>query len=205
MFPSRLGRYTTSAMPIKRRHRQNYNEPGHAHKLTFSCYKDYQFMTAERTCQWLVETLEETRVKWNFALWAYVFMPEHVHLIVHPRDPRNDIADIRKAIKSPVGRKAIKFIQDEAPKWLPKITRSRGEKTERLFWQSGGGYDRNVIESGTLMKMVDYIHMNPVRRGLVENPEEWIWSSVGFYLNGKEVPIVPDPIPPEWLDGADCE
>jgi putative transposase len=189
-------------MQIKGHHRQNCNDPGHAHELTFSCYKGYEFLKADRTCQWLVGAIEDARALLKFDLWAYVFMPEHVHLVIHPRDPEYDIAGIRQAIKSPVGSKAVKFIQAEAPHWLPKITRRRGKKTERLFWQSGGGYDRNVIEPETLMGIIDYIHMNPVRRGLVERPEQWKWSSAAWYLSGAKVPIIPDPIPPEWLEGV---
>jgi putative transposase len=49
--------------------------------------------------------------------------------------------------------------------------------------------------------MIDYLHRNPVRRGLVERPEEWWWSSAAWYLSSGEVPIALDPIPPEWLDG----
>ena len=89
-----------------------------------------------------------------------------------------------------------------APDWIPRITRKRGKRTERVFWQSGGGFDRNVIKPGTLMKMIDYIHMNPVRRGLVEKPEDWKWSSTAWYLRGGEGPIRVDPIPPEWLDDS---
>ena len=62
------------------------------------------------------------------------------------------------------------------------MTRKRGKKTERLFWQSGGGFDRNLIKPDTLMTMIDYIHMNPVRRGLVEKPAEWTWSSPAWFL-----------------------
>lgn len=158
-------------------------------------------MQAERTCKWLAEAIEDARAELEFDLWAYVLMPEHVHLVVRPREAEYDIADIRKAIKSPVGNKAIKYLVTEAPEWIPQITRKRGKKTERLFWQSGGGYDRNVVEPGTLMKMIDYIHLNPVRRGLVERPEEWRWSSAAWYLNMGDVPIALDPIPAGWLDG----
>lgn len=63
------------------------------------------------------------------------------------RRPAYDIADIRKAIKSPVGSKAIKYLLAEAPDWIPRITRKRGKKTERLFWQAGGG-----LSSGSVMK-----------------------------------------------------
>ncbi len=187
----------------RRQHRRNYNEPRHAHELTFSCYQGYQFLKAERTCEWLAKAIDEARDEWNFDLWAYIFMPEHAHLIVHPRDSEYDIANIRKASKAPVGSKAIKFIKGEAPHWLPRVTRRRGQKTERLFWQSGGGHDRNVIEPETLMKMIDYIHMNSVRRGLVEKPEQWKWSSAAWYLGTGEPPIILDAIPYEWLGGIE--
>jgi REP element-mobilizing transposase RayT len=91
-------------MTPKRCHRRNCNEPGHAHGVTFSCYLRFRFLQAERTCRWLAEAIGEARADLNFSLWAYVFMPEHVHLIVWLRDPVYDIADIRKAIKSSVGR-----------------------------------------------------------------------------------------------------
>jgi len=97
-------------MAQKRQHRRNYNEPGHAHELTFSCYQGFKFLKAERTCEWLAEAIEDARADLNFDLWAYVFMPEHVHLIVRPRETEYDIADIRKAIKAPVGSKAIKYL-----------------------------------------------------------------------------------------------
>ena len=44
------------------------------------------------------------------------------------------------------------------------------------FWMDGPGYDRNVIKLETLNNMVNYVHLNPVRRGLVESPEDWVWS-----------------------------
>ncbi len=185
----------------RRRHRKNYNEPGHAHELTFSCYKRFKFLEAERTCNWLVESLEDARKTLDFDIWAYVFMPEHVHVLVHPRKPVYEIEDVRAAIKEPVARKAIRYLGLKAPQWLPRITRRRGDRVERLFWQSGGGYDRNANEPATLLKMIDYLHMNPVRRGLVERAIDWRYSSAAWYEGGLVVPLIPDPIPPEWLAG----
>ena len=51
------------------------------------------------------------------------------------------------------------------------------------------------------MKMIDYIHLNPVRRGLVEKPERWKWTGAAWYLGTGQPPIIPDAIPSEWLDG----
>ena len=182
----------------KRTHRHNINAPGQAHVLTFSCYRGYRFLEADRTCQWLAEAIDAARRELDFALWAYVFMPEHAHMIVWPRQPVYDIADIRHAIKHPVGRKAVRYLAAEAPEWLPRITRTRGNKAERLFWQSGGGYDRNIDEPATLAKEIEYLHLNPVRRGLVERAEQWKWSSASWFLGVGTPPLIPDPIPAEW-------
>ena len=189
-----------SEPPGRRQHRRNYNDPGHAHELTFSCYHGFKFLASDRSCAWLIESIETARHELQFDAWAYVFMPEHVHLVVRPRNSEYDVAHIRKTIKAPVGRRAIKYLETNAPEWLPRITRRRGSKTERLFWQSGGGYDRNGTEGNTLMEMIDYIHLNPVRRGLVERPEQWKWSSAAWFLSAGKPPLIPDPIPPEWCE-----
>jgi len=189
-----------SEPPARRQHRRNHNDPGHAHGLTFTCYSGFKFLGSDRTCGWLAESIDDARGRMDFDLWAYVFMPEHAHLVVHPRQPEYDVADIRKAIKAPVGSRAIKYLEAEAPEWLPRITRRRGSKNERLFWQSGGGYDRNVTDGKTLMEMIDYIHLNRVRRGLGERPEQWKWSSAAWFLGTGEPLLIPDPIPPEWCE-----
>lgn len=187
---------------MKRRHRKNNNEPGHAHALTFSCYHRFAFLQSERTCRWLADAINDARREFDFALWAYVFMPDHAHLVVRPRRPVYDIADIRKAIKAPVGAKGIAYLEEHAPEWLPRITRTRGGRTERLFWQSGGGHDRNVNNGRTLVSMIDYIHANPVRKGMVERPRDWRWSSAAWFDDGIEIPLMVDPIPWDWLEGT---
>jgi putative transposase len=181
------------------RRRVNINEPGHAHELTFSCYRRFPFLKAERTCRWLCDAINNARLSLEFDVWAYVFMPDHAHVIVFPRRAKYDIADIRHAIKAPVARQAIAWLQEHAPEWIPRITRRRGQKTERLFWQSGGGYDRNVILPRTLFSMIDYLHDNPVRKELVVRARDWFWSSAAWYDDLSEVPLTPDRIPADWL------
>jgi putative transposase len=178
--------------------RRAFNEPGHAQELTFSCSRRSRFLTAERPCGWLAEAIERARKTREFALWAFVFLPEHVHLIIRPQRPVSVISDLLQAIKQPVGQRAVMFLETNAPQWLPRITRRRGGSRERLFWQSGGGYDRNIEEPGTLRVMMDYLHLNPVRRGLVARATDWQWSSAGWSEGTPSVDLIPDPIPPEW-------
>ncbi|HEX4130717.1 MAG TPA: hypothetical protein VHZ24_11800 [Pirellulales bacterium] len=67
------------------------------------------------------------------------------------------------------------------------------------FWQEGGGYDRNLTTSKAAYSVIDYLHLNPVRRGLVEHPRQWKWSSFRYYeSDGMHVePDTPriDPLP----------
>jgi putative transposase len=186
-------------MPVGRTHRRNINLPGNAHELTFSCYQGYPFLRAERTCRWLLESIEEARKTLVFSVWAYVLMPEHVHLLIWPQQPKYNIARIRQKIKEPVGRKAISYLEENSPTWLTRVTRKRGRKTERLFWQSGGGYDRNIDSPHVLYASMQYLHLNPVRCQLVERAEDWLWSSAAFYAGGTS-PLTPDRIPPKWLE-----
>ncbi|MGO9596675.1 MAG: transposase [Isosphaeraceae bacterium] len=185
--------------PRRTSHRRAYNEPGHAHELTFACYHRYRFFSAERTCQWFCESVEEARRDLDFALWAFVIMPEYVHLIVWPRKPVYEISAILKAIWEPVGRHAVGYLAKHAPHWLSRITRHRGQRVERLFWQSGGGFDRNIWEPKTLMSMIDHVHMNPLRPGLVAKARDWRWSSAGWFEGTPTCGLVPDRLPPEWV------
>jgi putative transposase len=166
------------------------NTPGHAHELTFSCYRGLRLLSRDRTRRWLIEAIDGARHKSHFDLWAYVIMPEHAHILLYPGEPRDSVSSVLWRIKQPVGQKAIDFLERNAPHWLQHLTVRRADGTlERHFWQPGGGYDRNVVEQATLGRMIEYIHMNPVRRGLVERPEDWEWSSARWYVGISPVPL----------------
>ena len=60
--------------------------------------------------------------------------------------------------------------------------------------------DRNLIEPKTLLQMIDYIHDNPVRKGFVARACDWKWSSAGWFMDQRAVPLIPDRIPPEWFE-----
>jgi putative transposase len=148
----------------------------------------------------LSEAIEAARAKLEFAVWAYVFMPDHAHLIVCPRQRVYKVGAILRAIKEPVGRRGVAYLMRNAPEWIPRITQSRSGREEHHFWQPGRGFDRNIVEPKTLTAMIEYIHLNPVRRGLVDRARDWRWSSAGWYEGRDRNDLVPDPIPPEWLD-----
>ena len=162
---------------------KRHNIPGHAHELTFSCYKNRKFLLSDRTCQWLIESIERVREKHSFS-----FMPDHVHLLISPLDEEYSISNILKDIKSDTARKAVKYLKENQPSGLSLL--STGQKYRKYrFWQKGGGYDRNIIKENTLIDSVRYIHNNPVRKALVDQPDKWRYSSYNCWMNGADEPI----------------
>ncbi|MCB9852530.1 MAG: hypothetical protein H6819_05505 [Phycisphaerales bacterium] len=66
----------------------------------------------------------------------------------------------------------------DADPMLSELTiRDRPNHASFRFWQEAPGYDRNIRKESTLRKAIDYIHRNPVRRGLVDETSKWKWSS----------------------------
>jgi putative transposase len=176
---------------------RRFHEPGQAHELTFSCYHRLPLLGREQTCRWLAAAINQARTELGFHLWAYVFMPEHVHLLLWPGAAPFDTSTVLWKIKQPVARRAIAFIRRVNDAWLEKLTIHRGDgKLEWRFWQVGGGYDRNLWEPLTAYRVVAYFHENPVRRGLVSRPEEWQWSSARWYAGIRPVPLEIDPTLP---------
>jgi REP-associated tyrosine transposase len=98
---------------------------------------------------------------------AYVVMPEHFHLLVTEPE-RDDLSRVMQVLKQRVARRA-----------LPQL-RASGLRNEEHFWQTRF-YDFNVWSAVKHTEKVRYIHRNPVRRGLVAEPEQWSWSSYRAY------------------------
>jgi len=174
---------------IHRKRCHRYNSPGHAHELTFSCFKGQPFLLSDRTRKYLAEAIVRAKLKHEFDLWAYIFMPEHVHLLIWPRNEIYSISEILLSIKQSVSRKAVLYLRKNDARKL-KFMATGQKHTHYRFWQDGGGYDRNITSRKTLLHTINYIHNNPIRRGLVSKPEDWQWSSVKDW-NGSGNGIIP--------------
>ena len=176
-----------------RKRKKTYNDPGHAHYLTFSCYRRLPLLQRDRTRQWVVEAIDTARRRQDMSVWAYVIMPEHMHLLVCPRRETYRIERLLYDCKRPVSYKAKRWLlEHRGDKWLERLTVVKGERRTFRFWQAGGGYDRNLIRDRGIRAVVEYIHGNPVRRGLVDAPEDWRWSSAAFWNGKTDVPIQMD-------------
>jgi putative transposase len=155
-----------------------FREPGDCHELTFSCDRRIPLLTNDGWRHFLAESLDHAVHGQSCRLIAYVFMPEHVHILIQPM-PRDAGIDLfLKALKAPFSRRIKRLLQAVESPLLERLTvRERPGSRCFRFWQEGGHYDRNLLSVKAVEAAIAYIHENPVRRRLCESPADWRWSS----------------------------
>jgi putative transposase len=157
--------------------------------LTFSCYDRLPLLRTPAIADLMAGTLARARERFAFRLYAWVVMPEHVHLLVRPAEEAS-VARVLLWIKYSVARRVISRWRELDAPVLRRISREKGPPR---FWQKGGGFDRSVRSEAEFCREVLYIHRNPVARGLVESPEAWKWSSVRWWSGVREGEVQCDP------------
>jgi putative transposase len=161
---------------------RHYHDPGHCHELTCSCYHQLPLLTNHPWRGLLSEAIDRANERHDYHLAAFVYMPEHIHLLVFPGQNASRIDDLLKAFKRPFSFRIKRLLQESRSRQLNQLTiRQRPGVKSFRFWQEGPGYDRNLDRAETVLTAIDYIHRNPVRRGLVARAIDWQWSSARWY------------------------
>ena len=149
-------------MPPRLERRQN---TGNLHYVTFSCHARNPYLSSPHAKSIFQTVLEQTRASYDFNIYGYIIMPEHVHLLVSepPAKPLNvALATIKREVSTQL---------PEKPFWPPRY------------------YDFNIFTTGKHIEKLRYIHRNPVARGLVQKPEDYAWSSFRAYALHKRGPV----------------
>ncbi len=150
---------------------KRYQQSKQSHFVTFSCYRRQPRLRDDRLCGLFVECLERARRKYRFRVYGYVVMPEHVHLLVSEPE-LGVLAKAVQALKISVARRAMSYGAERAtPLWQKRY------------------YDHNLRNYESFVEKLRYIHRNPVKRGLVERPEDWRWSSFRHYATAEIGPL----------------
>ena len=138
------------------------------------------------------------RQRHPFDLWAYVIMPEHMHLLVRP-DAAISVSDILSAVKQSAAKRVRLWAPEARPQLYEQMADVRPNgRVIRRFWLRGRGYDRNLWSTAEIHEKIRYIHANPVRRGLVGRPQDWPWSSwrAWYGIGGAPMSVDRDSLPP---------
>jgi putative transposase len=147
---------------------RRFHQTNQLHFITFSCYKRQPFLHSEEAKDTVQQILEQTRKQQGLRIAAYVVMPEHVHLLTN----------------EPATGTLATFIQI-----LKQLTSRKLKSPEqKQIWQRRY-YDFNVSSLEKLIEKRQYIHRNPVTRGLVTKPEDYRWTSFNHYATGEPHPV----------------
>jgi putative transposase len=174
-----------SRHPLKRHYGQ-----GDLHFITFSCYQRKPLLGTPETRDTFVEILDEVRCRHAFALFGYVVMPEHVHLVVSEPEKKTPSKALQ-VLKQNVAKSLLTVTQ--RPAFFAFSSPSEDARTDQHFWHRRF-YDFNVWSEQKLHEKLNYIHANPVVRKLVSHPKDWPWSSWTHYAIGQEGRIKIDSI-----------
>ena len=175
---------------MKNRLERRYGMGG-LHFITFSCYRRKPLLGTNRARDVFLKILAEVRDRYDFALIGYVVMPEHVHLLMS--DPTvGTPATVMQVLKQRVSRAMPK--RRRTPTGQLRPWDEEPASREKVFWQRRF-YDFNVWSEKKRNEKMNYMHFNPVKRGLVEYPKGWDWSSWIYYAKGTVGLCRPNP---EW-------
>jgi len=146
--------------------------------------------------EWLPVFIEDTTYKiitdsLNFCIQnkelrvnAYVLMPNHFHAVVFDKEFNNErlkhtLDDFRKF----TGRQLADFSDAHlSPTFGEAFRRAAGEDRQRRVWQPTQ-HPEGIVSERFWQQKVNYIHENPVRKGLVLHPEDWRFSSARFWID----------------------
>jgi len=131
----------------------------------------------------VLHILEQTRQRFRLVVVGYVVMPEHVHLLITEPEVGTP-STVMQVLKQRTARELLPRKKRRDPRQRELF----GEETRRAFWQARF-YDFNVWTAKKRVEKLRYMHRNPVKRGLVQSPEQWRWSSYRFYLLGEAGPV----------------
>ena len=149
----------------------------------------------------VIESLDFCIQNKGMILYGYVVMSNHIHLIVQSNDGK--LSDLIRDFKKFTAKNILDTIENEPESrrdWMLKRfefackSHSRNEKYQ--FWQYGN-HPEEIYTEKFLWQKLDYIHLNPVRAGIVEKASHYLYSSASNYVDGKgllEIEIVENPI-----------
>jgi len=165
---------------------QHFYGQNHLHYLTASTYRRARIFDSERFKLKFVQTLDDLRTELGFKIIGYVLMPEHCHLLIWPGALGNPSQIMQKLSERTANFILRNLRRNRVFPWVPKMLKqfelpaTVHHHAHYRVWQKRG-YDMNIWSEKKRIEKMNYMHNNPVKRGLVAQPGDWPWSSWRFY------------------------
>jgi REP-associated tyrosine transposase len=138
------------------------------------------------------EAFSEARRSGGIMIFAYVLMPDHTHLLT---DNARDIKDVLRFMNGVSAKRVIDHLKSNGFETsLAKLRIQGRENKHRHSLYEHHPNALRVTGEDALIQKVNYIHLNPVRAGLVDHPDDYLYSSARQW-HGKALeaePLVTD-------------
>ncbi|MFH0991224.1 MAG: transposase [bacterium] len=132
----------------------------------------------------ILNSLQFIHIDRSVIIFAYVLLENHFHLIAHA----DKLPKVMKEFKSFTARKIIDRLEEKGHAGMLKELQLRKcvHKKESMYqvWQEGS-HPQLLSDETMLIQKIEYIHYNPVRRGYVDEPSHWRYSSARDYEGKK--------------------
>ena len=166
------------------------NDQSAVYYLTFQIVNWIDLFTRQIYRDIAIDSLKYCQENKGLEIFAYVIMSNHIHIIA--RSSENKIVNTIRDFKRHTSKQFIKTIQNESKesrkKWLLMLFNYETKKHTRnknfQVW-THENHPVEIYSNKFIEQKVNYIHQNPVRNGLVENSEDYMYSSARNYA-GKE-------------------
>lgn len=159
-----------------------------AHFLTLTVVDWVDIFTRKIYKDIVIESLEYCQKFKGLEMYGFVIMSNHLHMIIQSED--KDLSKLLKDFKSFVAKRILETIQigpESRSEWMLKrfefAARSNSRNSNYQFWRYGN-HPEEIITERFLWSKLNYIHMNPVRAGIVRMASDYIYSSASNYVNG---------------------
>jgi len=156
--------------------------------ITSSLVEGYPIFSNPQAAQVVLDALNFMQTKRTAKVYAYVIMDNHIHMVVQGDNLPKQI----QTFKSWTARTIIDFFSDNGHySQLYKLKKAKNPThidSVHQLWQEGF-YPKQIVSDEMMIQKIEYIHNNPVKRGFVDRPEDWRYSSARNYL-GME-PLIP--------------
>ena len=152
--------------------------------MTFSCYKKRRYLDQPRARQIVLGTLARHLPRWGGRCLGFVVMPDHVHVLLWFELPGR-LQRFMNVWKGGSSGLLKQYMRQHRQAYTKRL-----EENDAI-WQRRY-YDFNVTSEAKAREKLNYMHNNPVNRGLADTPCDWLHSSARWYEEGKSVGVALD-------------
>ena len=155
--------------------------------VTTTCHKRMPLFLNDSYYQVLADSLSFLNKKYDGAIVAYVFMPNHIHLIIYFHN-ENNLSNYMRDFKKYTASVIRRMLQKDEESSLIEAIQFELKEQKFKIWMDRFD-DLYINQRETLETKIEYIHNNPVKKNMVGRPEDYYWSSAGYYFNDSDLPL----------------